>query len=283
MRRSVFWRMLCVMLLMVVMQQLLGAVFGAVYYVVNSGLVDKVMADPSLTKDTTAMMALVDMNELTIANVGVGLSVSSLVFVAVMFLTKMAKSNVSPTTWQSLLWAVLLVFPASLLGNVVAELAPVDDMLQGVMEKAMRTPWGMLSIGVIGPIAEEVCFRMGMLGYCVHLSRETGDYRYVWTGLIWSSVLFGMLHINPAQVVFAVPVGLLFGWVYLQTGTVWPCIVMHVINNSTAILLSRLFPDTTSVIELLGGSLPTTIAAIVSVAAIWLLLTRYRYIAPPSK
>ena len=52
--------------------------------------------------------------------------------------------------------------------------------------------------------------------------------------LLISSLIFGIVHINPAQVPFAFAIGAVFGWLYYRTGSVVPGIIGHFINNSIA-------------------------------------------------
>ena len=50
--------------------------------------------------------------------------------------------------------------------------------------------------------------------------------------LIVSSVLFGLMHISPPQVIFATTFGLLSGFLYIKTGTIWYGVLIHLINNA---------------------------------------------------
>ncbi|MCF0184073.1 MAG: CPBP family intramembrane metalloprotease, partial [Bacteroidaceae bacterium] len=93
-------------------------------------------------------------------------------------------------------------------------------------------------------------------------------------------VLFAGVHVNPVQVVFATFMGLLLGWIYLRTGSLWPCIALHIANNSTAVLMARCCPEVDSVVAQLGGPIPTACICLISLWVIYLLFTRYQYIAP---
>ena len=54
--------------------------------------------------------------------------------------------------------------------------------------------------------------------------------------LIFSALLFSVLHMNPWQFVGAFIMGIVFGWWYHRTQSLWPCIVGHILNNSIATL-----------------------------------------------
>ena len=53
--------------------------------------------------------------------------------------------------------------------------------------------------------------------------------------LITSSVLFGAMHIEPPRVIFATTFGLLAGFLYLKTGTIWYGVLIHLINNTYSV------------------------------------------------
>lgn len=55
--------------------------------------------------------------------------------------------------------------------------------------------------------------------------------------LVLSAFLFGLLHMNPWQFVGAFFMGIVFGWWYFRTRSLWPCIVGHIVNNSMATYL----------------------------------------------
>jgi len=86
-------------------------------------------------------------------------------------------------------------------------------------------------VAVIAPIAEEFLFR----GYIFTALRRWAG---VWGGAAITGVLFGVIHIDPDRPVgFLVPLALL-GFVlcliYWRTGSLYPCIALHSINNAFA-------------------------------------------------
>ena len=52
-----------------------------------------------------------------------------------------------------------------------------------------------------------------------------------------SAVLFGAFHLNPWQFVGAAVLGTLFGWWYVQTRSLVPCLFGHALSNSLPLLL----------------------------------------------
>ena len=272
------------LLLFLVVQQFVAALIGTTLYMSQNGVMEEVTANPDLTRDTQWLtdfsQRMLQDPDFLLLNVGIGLSVSSLLYILIMLVTGWAHRGTHRTTWQSVLWALLFAVPVIVVGNVVAELSGAEDMMEGIVERAAHTTWGVLSIAVLGPVAEEVCYRAGLLGLFIKEARDTGNLRLVITGLLIQAVLFAGVHVNPVQVVFATFMGLLLGWIYLRTGSLWPCIALHIANNSTAVLMARCCPEVDSVVAQLGGPIPTACICLISLWVIYLLFTRYQYIAP---
>lgn len=61
--------------------------------------------------------------------------------------------------------------------------------------------------------------------------------------IVVSSLIFGIVHGNWVQAPFAFVVGLALGWVYYHTGSLLPGILMHFVNNSTAVVSFWLSDD----------------------------------------
>lgn len=130
-----------------------------------------------------------------------------------------------------LLLLVVLLLLASVGINVLEEMCEIPDNLEDLMMGIMSNPLGVLSVAVIGPVAEELTFRGGLMG---GLMRNGYSAR---TAIIASALVFGIIHANPVQIVFAGIVGLLLGWAYWRTGSLLPSILMHVANNSFSVLM----------------------------------------------
>lgn len=70
--------------------------------------------------------------------------------------------------------------------------------------------------------------------------------------IILSALVFGIFHINPAQVAGAILSGGLFAWLYYKTGSLVPGILIHILNNSLSVFLSLHYPDVKYTSDLLG-------------------------------
>lgn len=82
----------------------------------------------------------------------------------------------------------------------------------------------MLYAGFIGPFAEEFIYR----GYTMRSLENTGAGKGY--ALVISSLLFGIMHANPTQSIFAFFAGMVFGYAAMEFGIIWS-ILLHIANN----------------------------------------------------
>ncbi len=79
-----------------------------------------------------------------------------------------------------------------------------------------------LYAGIIGPIVEELVYR----GFAMRCLEKHGKMLAV----IVSSILFGAMHGNLPQSVFAFFIGLILGYVAIEYSIIWS-IILHILNN----------------------------------------------------
>ena len=78
-------------------------------------------------------------------------------------------------------------------------------------------------VAVLPAFAEEFAFRGVVLG----LLRPYGEAFAV----IGSAFVFGAMHGNIVQIPFAFVIGLFLGYLVIRTGSIWPAIITHFVNN----------------------------------------------------
>lgn len=66
--------------------------------------------------------------------------------------------------------------------------------------------------------------------------------------ILISSLLFGIVHLNPWSFINGIGIGIFSGWVYFKTRSVLPSIIIHASVNLSGFLL-RLFVDIPSLIN----------------------------------
>lgn len=157
--------------------------------------------------------------------------------------------------------AVLMMLTASITLAVVAELFGLPDHLQGVMEDIVSRPSGMLAVGIVGPVCEEVVFRGGILGGMLQEGRRP------WVAIGISALIFGVIHFNPVQIFCAGVMGVLLGWVYWRTRSLLPAILMHVANNLLSVLEYNVYGASSSMAERMGS-----MGAALALAAVMLVI-----------
>jgi membrane protease YdiL (CAAX protease family) len=90
-----------------------------------------------------------------------------------------------------------------------------------------------LSVSVFAPLFEEwLCRGLVLRG----LLRKFNPA----SAIMVSAAFFAILHMNPWQAIPAFLLGLLFGYVYYKTGSLKLTMLMHCVNNTLALITSRI-------------------------------------------
>lgn len=150
--------------------------------------------------------------------------------------------------WPIYIWAVAWMLSAILPANLVSEALGLDNLLEEQMLAWMHTPWGVLNIVLAAPLAEELIFRAGFIG-----TMRSHGYSMCAAVLV-SALLFGLVHGNPAQMPVAFLLGLMLGYVYVRSGSLWPCWLAHATNNLVGVLTAWSSGESSSsLVDTLGG------------------------------
>ncbi len=88
---------------------------------------------------------------------------------------------------------------------------------------------GTLAIAVVPAMIEEIAIR----GIVMQPLRKYGDS----FAIIASSLLFACMHGNMVQIPYTVVGGMLLGILAVKTGSLWPSIVLHFINNFYSVVI----------------------------------------------
>ncbi len=90
---------------------------------------------------------------------------------------------------------------------------------------------------LLAPIAEELFFRGFLVNWITDLTKIS------WIGIIVSGLVFGMLHFgysSVVEVVGASMIGILLGVVFRSSGSLVPCIAIHMIYNLLSVAMMKL-------------------------------------------
>lgn len=100
-------------------------------------------------------------------------------------------------------------------------------------------PEGLSAVGIyllrtalVPALVEEFALR----GVVLQGLRKYGD----WFAILISAVMFGLMHGNMTQLPFALIAGVALGYCFVVTGSLWPNVVIHCMNNLTAVVYTVL-------------------------------------------
>jgi len=138
------------------------------------------------------------------------------------------------------LLSFIMIFPLVFAFNLVTEPLTMwmevpqffkDFMLQIQSNKLSS----FFAIVIFAPLLEELFCRGIILRGLLHHTTPA-------KAIIWSAVMFGVMHMNPWQAIPAFLLGLLMGWIYWKTRSLWAVIFIHFINNGFSYFTTILFP-----------------------------------------
>ncbi len=129
---------------------------------------------------------------------------------------------------------------ASILGTFgLAPTAPSISAPEGIFGFIVT----FIGAAVVAPLTEEFAMRGVVLGAL----RKYGDG----FAILVSALLFGLMHGNFVQIPFAFVVGLALGFAVVKTGSVWTGVIIHFINNASAVVIDsvgKYLPEEASLI-----------------------------------
>ncbi len=145
-------------------------------------------------------------------------------------------NKVSGGTRLAIIVTVATMAAAFITEPLTALLPPMPEWLEKVMDQMLEgSPlWAtLLSVSVFAPLFEEwLCRGMILRGLLTKMKPATA--------IVISAAFFAILHMNPWQAIPAFCLGLLFGFVYYKTGSLKLTMLMHCVNNTMAVVLSKI-------------------------------------------
>ncbi len=155
-------------------------------------------------------------------------------------------------------WMLVAFVAFNAFGALYGELAGIGP--QEELPDALGADGGVVAlvaaaflVTVVAPFAEELFFR----GYVFGALR---NWKGMWVGAVLTGLVFGAIHLGSAPDVLYIPLLAVFGFIlcllYVKTRSLYPCIVLHAINNGVAFAGTREGWDW-EIAVLLTGSLGT--------------------------
>ncbi len=83
-------------------------------------------------------------------------------------------------------------------------------------------------IAIVPAFCEEFLFRGMILSNLLPYGRTTA--------IIASAVCFAFMHQNPAQLLYTFVAGLMLGYVFVESGSIWGGVIFHFVNNLVSVI-----------------------------------------------
>ena len=168
-----------------------------------------------------------------------------------------------------LLWAFVFMMAVGVVCEPLFALLP-----KPVSPDLGRGVWTVLAVVVAAPVLEEwLCRPPNCCG--------------VAPAWFFSSLFFGVLHGEPLLVANAFVIGLILGYVYVATGSLWASMILHAMNNVVAYLLMVAGLSDTLMIELAGSRTLYVIiyisALLVTAVSAWMMWRTLRGLGSGAK
>ena len=147
--------------------------------------------------------------------------------------------------WQLALITVALSYATMLAADLpnylnfkFTESIPALDsfykMMMEMLDKLTGGPFwsSFLLVAIFAPIFEEwLCRGMVLRGLLTRMKPG-------WA-IVVSALFFALIHLNPWQALNAFIIGVIMGYVYYKSGSLWLTMLIHFVNNGTSVILSQ--------------------------------------------
>lgn len=133
------------------------------------------------------------------------------------------------------------------------------EMIQNFLSTEGILLFGLLNVAVVPAICEEVLFR----GYVMRAFEKSWG---IIAAIIVSGLIFGMFHLQLGNVLPLATLGIILALMTWLSGSIWPAVVAHFLNNGSAVVLGVNFPDMMFV-DVTAETLPPVWLLLISIAA----------------
>jgi len=166
--------------------------------------------------------------------------------------------------WMALAFVAFYLFTlawVAILGTNPDDTKLPDEL--GVKDSTFALLAVAFLVSVIAPMAEEFFFRGFFFG-------AMRNWKGPWPAAVITGVVFGAIHLGSAEAAFLLPLAF-FGFclclIRERTGSLYPCIALHCLNNSLAFGVSQDW----------GWEIPVLFASSLSIISLVVLTVRSRW------
>ncbi|HZZ27248.1 MAG TPA: ABC transporter permease subunit/CPBP intramembrane protease [Pirellulales bacterium] len=143
-----------------------------------------------------------------------------------------------PASWTlpaAVALAVVLHPALKVLQVIIMQLYPVPQSIEKAMESLHMASnfWPSIAILALLPaVCEELAFRGFILSGFRHLGHK-------WWAIVLSSILFGIVHTVLQQSIVAGLLGMVIGYLAIQTSSILPGMLFHFTNNALSLVVAK--------------------------------------------
>ena len=130
-----------------------------------------------------------------------------------------------------------------------------DEMIGNMTE---RTFLLMLTVILLGPIAEEIIFR----GLTLHFARKVLSIK---PAVLFTALLFGLYHGSIIQGIYAFVAGIIFCQITIKFKSILPAVFLHIMVNASVYLIPQ---------DLFSAVIPTVLTFVMSGAILYLVFLK---------
>jgi membrane protease YdiL (CAAX protease family) len=126
----------------------------------------------------------------------------------------------------------------------------------------------LLTVGIIGPVFEEILFRGLIFG-------ELRKITKVRLALFIQGALFGIYHLNVIQGSYAFIIGILLGYVYYRSNSIVAPMIVHATINTSSVILGQL--STSALDKWAGAIIAAAVILFLATGAFIVLSRKFRH------
>ncbi|MFI3304566.1 MAG: type II CAAX endopeptidase family protein [Rikenellaceae bacterium] len=152
-------------------------------------------------------------------------------------IVRLSLNGFNPTI---ILWGVIMLLSLVVVMEPLMQLFPQNEIPTG------RGIYMVTALLVVAPLFEELLCR----GVILESIRNKWG---AWSACFVSALIFGVMHQTPQSVINAFIIGLLLGYIYLKTNSIFAPIILHSVNNIFAYVLIIFGLSETTIWDLTGG------------------------------
>lgn len=141
------------------------------------------------------------------------------------YIRPITASDIAAIRWRPGLLGIAGGFLGAMSVSFLTDEMELPDTMVQMSLAMSQNVWGVLVLVIVGPVTEELIFREAIAGEMLRRGASP------WTAIFVSALAFGTMHLNLAQGLYALPLGIILGIIYYRTGNIILTSLLHILNN----------------------------------------------------